>query len=62
MTKQERLYGIHRQLDLLGYRADRLNPDPGFLTPNSTSRTFSVRLVPPQHAAKKKLGQFVTMW
>jgi hypothetical protein len=28
MTKQERLYGIRRQLDLLGYRADRLNPGP----------------------------------
>jgi hypothetical protein len=26
MTKEERLYGIRRQLDLLGYRADRLNP------------------------------------
>jgi len=26
MTKQQRLYGIRRQLDLLGYRADRLNP------------------------------------
>lgn len=26
MTKQERLYGIRRQLDLLAYRADRLNP------------------------------------
>jgi hypothetical protein len=31
MTKQERLYGIRRQLDRLGYRADRLNagPSPG---------------------------------
>jgi hypothetical protein len=28
MTKQERLYGIRRQLDLLGYRVDRLNPGP----------------------------------
>ncbi len=28
MTKQERLDGIRRQLDLLGYRADRLNPGP----------------------------------
>jgi hypothetical protein len=28
MTKQERLYGIRRRLDLLGYRADRLNPGP----------------------------------
>ncbi len=28
MTKQEQLHGIHRQLDLLGYRADRLNPGP----------------------------------
>ncbi|MGO9111580.1 MAG: hypothetical protein ACLP9L_20340 [Thermoguttaceae bacterium] len=28
MTKQERLYGIRRQLDLLGYRADRLYPGP----------------------------------
>jgi hypothetical protein len=28
MTKQERLYGIRRQLVLLGYRADRLNPGP----------------------------------
>ena len=28
MTKQQRLYGIRRQLDLLGYRADRLNPGP----------------------------------
>jgi hypothetical protein len=70
MTKPERLHGIRRQLDLLGYRADRLNPGPrrdtlvakmerltpayparsrlGFLTlnPNSTSRTFPVRLVP----------------
>jgi hypothetical protein len=26
MTKQERLYGIRRQLNLLGYRADGLNP------------------------------------
>jgi hypothetical protein len=53
MTKQQRLDGIRRQLDLLGYRADRLTPGPGrnkmerlltqyalvfgFLTPNSTS-------------------------
>jgi len=28
MTKQEHLYGIRRQLDLLGDRADRLNPGP----------------------------------
>lgn len=28
MTKQERLDGIHRQLDLLGYRAERLTPGP----------------------------------
>lgn len=28
MTAQERLNGIRRQLDLLGYRADRLNPGP----------------------------------
>ncbi len=28
MTKQERLDGIRRQLGLLGYRADRLNPGP----------------------------------
>jgi hypothetical protein len=28
MTKQERLDGIRRQLDLLGYRADRLTPGP----------------------------------
>jgi len=28
MTKQERPYGIRRQLDLLGYRVDRLNPSP----------------------------------
>jgi hypothetical protein len=28
MTKQERLGGIRRQLDLRGYRADRLNPGP----------------------------------
>jgi hypothetical protein len=26
MTKQERLDGTRRQLDLLGYRADRLTP------------------------------------
>ena len=26
MTKQERLDGIRGQLDLLGYRADRLTP------------------------------------
>ena len=28
MTKQERLDGIRCQLDLPGYRADRLNPGP----------------------------------
>jgi hypothetical protein len=28
VTKQEQLYGIRRQLDLLGYRADRLKPGP----------------------------------
>jgi hypothetical protein len=28
VTKQEQLYGIRRQLDLLGYSADRLNPGP----------------------------------
>jgi hypothetical protein len=28
MNKQEFLYLIRRQLDLLGYRADHLNPGP----------------------------------
>jgi len=28
VTKQEQLYGIRHQLDLLGYRADRLKPGP----------------------------------
>jgi hypothetical protein len=28
MIKQEQLYRIRRQLDLLGYSADRLNPGP----------------------------------
>ncbi|MFI5109207.1 MAG: hypothetical protein ACHP78_10215 [Terriglobales bacterium] len=28
MNKQERLYIIRRQLDLLTYRADHLNPGP----------------------------------
>jgi hypothetical protein len=32
MTKQERLDGIRRQLDLLGFRADRLNPGPRWNT------------------------------
>lgn len=28
LDNQERLYGIRRQLDLRGYRVDRLNPGP----------------------------------
>ena len=62
MTKQERLDGIRCQLDLLGYRADRLNPrsSPGYPRRRDRAPAYPVRprlgLLNPQTARAAPYG------